>query len=63
MIRNDDVSGMGPAGGKTSWRERYRNECTIGRSKYVRNRSYANVTGGGGVPEDLDRVVKNLITF
>ena len=45
MIRNYDVSGTGPAGGKTSWRERYQNECTIGRSKYMRNRSYSNVTG------------------
>ena len=45
-IRNDDVSSTGPAGGKTSWRERYRNECTVGGSKYVRNRSYADVTGG-----------------
>ena len=45
-IRNDDVSSTGPAGGNTSWRERYRNECTVGGSKYVRNRSYADVTGG-----------------
>ena len=47
MMRNDDVRGTGPAGGKTSWRERYRNECTIGRYKYVRNRGYSKVTGGG----------------
>ena len=45
-IRNDDVSGTGPAGGKTSWRERYRNECTVGGSKYVRKRIYTDVAGG-----------------
>ena len=45
-INIDDVSGTVPAGIKTSWRERYRNECTVGGYEYVRNMSYSDVTGG-----------------
>ena len=45
-IRSDDVSGTGTAGSKTSWRERYRNECTVGGSEHICSRSYADVTGG-----------------
>ena len=76
-IRRDDVSSMEPAGPKTSWRERYQNECTVtqslkyvgnygvrgGWSEYVHNINCADVTGGQITGRLYIESSKHLITF